>query len=95
MKERRSSAGGQPEDADLLVPYKTLQDGGYVVVRELGRGGQGVMYLGKKPLARKSIGKLSNAPKVAGFERNGTCSRRIFDDFSASGRVCMLVLHLL
>ncbi|CAK9026249.1 Probable serine/threonine-protein kinase MARK-A, partial [Durusdinium trenchii] len=50
LKERRSSAGGKPEDVDvdLLVPYRTLQDGGYVVVRELGRGGQGVMYLGKK-----------------------------------------------
>ena len=38
------------QDCDVLVPYKTLQDGGYVVVRELGRGGQGVMYLGKKTL---------------------------------------------
>eukprot|EP00434_Breviolum_minutum_P001392 symbB.v1.2.001223.t2/scaffold66.1/size357995/26 len=52
LKERRASAGGKPEDCDVLVPYKTLQDGGYVVVRELGRGGQGVMYLGKKETQR-------------------------------------------
>lgn len=41
---------------DLLVPYRTLQDGGYVVVRELGRGGQGVMYLGKKCLGSTERG---------------------------------------
>lgn len=43
------------QDCDVLVPYKTLQDGGYVVVRELGRGGQGVMYLGKKTLGRNLV----------------------------------------
>lgn len=53
LKERRASAGGKPEDCDVLVPYKTLHDGGYVVVRELGRGGQGVMYLGKKEQHRQ------------------------------------------
>ncbi|CAE7874519.1 CPK4 [Symbiodinium necroappetens] len=29
-------------------PARTLEDGGYTVVRELGRGGQGIMYLAKK-----------------------------------------------
>jgi len=42
LKDRWREFGGEPE---VPVPVKTIGEAGYNVVKELGRGGQGVMYL--------------------------------------------------
>ena len=39
---------------DEEFPTRTLEDGGYSVVREMGRGGQGIMYLAKKAEEKSS-----------------------------------------
>mmetsp|Transcript_731 Transcript_731/g.1771 ORF Transcript_731/g.1771 Transcript_731/m.1771 type:complete len:642 (-) Transcript_731:144-2069(-) len=43
LQQRRVELGGLKQPVD--VPEHTLESAGYTVVRELGRGGQGVMYL--------------------------------------------------
>jgi len=48
LKQRRSADGFQPEEHDIEVEFRSLDDGGYTVVKELGRGGQGIMYLATK-----------------------------------------------
>jgi len=52
MRQRRADLGGNVED--VQVPFKTLDEGGYTVVKELGRGGQGAMYLATKQWDRNS-----------------------------------------
>mmetsp|Transcript_20106 Transcript_20106/g.43809 ORF Transcript_20106/g.43809 Transcript_20106/m.43809 type:complete len:663 (-) Transcript_20106:526-2514(-) len=51
LRQRRAELGGEKHNVD--VPESTMDTQGYTVVRELGRGGQGVMYLCTRDAKRK------------------------------------------
>eukprot|EP00930_Biecheleria_cincta_P099147 TRINITY_DN90792_c0_g1_i1.p1 TRINITY_DN90792_c0_g1~~TRINITY_DN90792_c0_g1_i1.p1 ORF type:complete len:664 (-),score=129.07 TRINITY_DN90792_c0_g1_i1:210-2180(-) len=53
LLQRRFALAG-PGQAEEKVPISTLEDGGYTVDRELGRGGQGIMYLASKEFEKSS-----------------------------------------
>lgn len=48
LRQRRASLSGRPYNSSDEVPFRTLDEGRFTVIRELGRGGQGVMYLATK-----------------------------------------------
>ncbi|CAK9097022.1 unnamed protein product [Durusdinium trenchii] len=57
----RWALSGGPAQLDGEFVTSTLEDGGYSVVREMGRGGQGIMYLARKTEESSSwFGYLSN-----------------------------------
>lgn len=48
LRQRRKELGGPPSEG--FVPVSSLKQEGYTVLRELGRGGQGAMYLCSKSM---------------------------------------------
>lgn len=51
LRQRRTELGGRVQE--ISVPYLSLAGEGFTVTRELGRGGQGVMYLCSKKMSAK------------------------------------------